>query len=449
MVDIMKNTNSKVYVSLFLLFISRALYAADYSYGVSSEYEDSDNISGLQAGAEGEVKTVGINFTFGSTNYREWEIELNGGISNIYYSTDELGDETLKELEANVLYKPLQSHFTMYTLVNSGVAPINRFQPQEVNNIRDELVIALRPLYSIPLTKIDTINIGYAYVDYQLEDVDTTVPFQISSNTATNFILNYEKEVNASNSISFNFGKGKTDFKDNIGFGAIDYEQDDLFLRWVVEGQTNQLQVEYGKSKIVDEFLQKLDISLQTFSFDRQINTENSLELSYSKSFGNVLDTNQATNTVTTSPPNDLNTAQIVEDHSFSYTHNGNVFNTTFGFSNTNLNQVFTENIEKRKSIQLELTYRLSRILNNSGLSNISFLYTKSESDFDTSRTDFVYHEVESYNVAYNYVYSSNFTISLIYASRDTSQLDINLLNIPIESESFSIRFAYGDRGRL
>lgn len=445
----MKVSNYKSILLLPLLSASSLVNGADYSYAFNTSYEVSDNLSGLQGGIEGEATTIGLNFSFGSTTYREWEVELNGSISKINYSVDSLFSETNKEIEANVLYKPLQSHFTMFSLLNIGQAPINRFETQEVNNTRDEVILAIRPLYSFPITKIDTLNIGYAYVDTKLEDVDTVQAFQISSNISSNFILNYEKSINATNRISLNLSKGKTNFDDAFDQGAIDYDQEDVFIRWVVAGQTNQLQIEYGNSKIVDERSQDLDIKLQTLSYDRQINSENSLQLSYSKSFGNALNTNQATNTITIDQQNDLNTAQIVEDYSLNFTHNGNVLTSTVGFSNTNLNQVFTDNTEKRQSFQVGIVYRLSRILNNSGQSNIRVDYEKSESDFDTVRTTIVNNEIETYNVSYNYVYSSNFTVSLIYVSRDTMQLDLNLLDTLIESESVAIRFVYGDRGRL
>lgn len=430
-------------------FSSVKLRASEYSYSLNSQFEDSDNLSGRQGGEEGNAKTVGLSFQLGSTNFREWELEFSGALSRVTYSDESLSDETIKEIETNLFYKPLQSNFTLFSLLNVGQAPINRFETQDVNNTRDELTFALRPFYALPLTRLDALNIGYSYVDYQLEDIESAQPFQISSNTTSSFLINYEKKINATNQFSLNLSVGETDFDDTITLGAIDYQQDDVFMRWVVTGQTNQLQVEYGTSKIVDELQQKLDIKLQRLSYSRQLNRDNSLELNYSKSFGNALNTNQSTNTTTATQQNILNTAQIVEDYSLTYTRAGLLLDITIDFSDSQIKQVFTSNVEQRKSVGLALTYRMSRLINNSGQSNVRLSYNKSESEFDTVRTNFVSNEIENYTFSYNYVYSSNLLMSLAYNVRDTMQLDSDQVDTPIESKSVSIRIVYGDRGRF
>ncbi len=442
-------TTSEIIIFAFILSLSNISLAVDYSYGVSTQYEDSNNLSGQIGGEDGQALTYGLNLEFDSATLREFEIEFTGSISKINYLVDTLEDETIKEIEANVFYKPLQSNFTLFSLLNVGTAPVNRFQPQNVNNIRDELTIAVRPSYAIPITKLDNINIGYSYVDLQLEDVAVIQQFQASSNTTKTILLDYEKTVNATNLFSLNYSKGMTDFDQNQAVGAIDYDQDDLFLRWVVTGQTNQLQVDFGKSKITDEFGEDLSLSLKSISYNRQINTENSLALSFSKSFSSLLNTNQATNTVTTNGQNNLNAAQIVEDYTASFIHNGSLLTATVGYSDTQIRQAFTQNVEKRKTVQANVTYLLSRILSNSGRSNIRLNYSKSESDFDSLITNITAREIEAYSITFNYVLSSKFAVATAYTVRDNFSDSLNLLQTQIDSKGFSIQFSYRDNGRF
>ncbi len=450
--NIFNNTFSLLQTKIPLILLnfvfSAPAFAIDYSYSVNAGYEDSTNLTQTVDGEDGSATSVGIVFDINSNLRREWDLNINGDFEVTDFS-DDLQTQKIKNLQALGTYKPLETNFVLVTLADVSQIPINRFQTQDINNIRDQYAYGFKPSYFFSLTPTDKINLEYTFVDFNLEDVDGIQVAINSSNVNNSALINYEKKINATNTLSLNLRSGDTDFDTLSLQGAVDYEQNDIFLRWLLVSSTNQLQIEYGFSKIKDELGREFDQNQKSLSFTRQINQTNSFTFDYSDRFSNALNTNLATNTISINQLNNLTTAQAVEEYAFNYNLDKNYFTANIGLSDSQLNQVGTQNTEQRKSFSLGASYVLSRILEGSGRSNIQLSYSKSESDFETTLTSFISNEIETYNLTYNYVYSNNIVISLGYRVRNANQIDLNFNASSIDSKGILLRFSYSDRGKI
>lgn len=443
---------SSDYIGLFIISVfCFEVSAVDYSYNLFSSIERSNNLGGFQDSQEGDAYSLGFGFDIESVEQAEWEVDLLGRVQKTRYSIDEFGDEDINELEANLFYKPKGSNFRLAALANVGQTPINRFQVQNINNKRDESTFAVRPSYFFSMTPSDRINIEYTVVKYHLEDVesDQLLINENSSNDYNSILLNYQKDFDKTNQVSINIRKAETDFKDDLELNAIDYDQEDYFLEWVVTGRTNQLQVDLGKSEIINQIDQVSDQELQRISYTRQITSDNQVTFEYSKGISNPIDTNRAANTISINDQTNLAQAQVTTDYSFQYTHTDRLLSGSFRFSDAEANQVFSDGIELRKSAQVALTYLLSDMTNNFSRSNLVINYSKSESDFESPLTTIIFNEIETYSLALNFVYSSDFAISLVHSIRDTIQTDNSLIESQVDSTSTLILFTYRDRGRF
>ncbi|TQV74579.1 hypothetical protein FLL45_06345 [Aliikangiella marina] len=428
--------------------VSTSLRAAQYNYSIITQVEDSNNISGQLDGEEGEAYSLGLNFGLDSFQLREWDIDLAGQVSSVEYSDDTLQNEELYDFQSSVLYKPLQSKFTLLTLLNYGQVPINRFSTQEVNNVRDERVAVMRPRYYFSLSPTDRINLEYTYFDYYLEETEQVIFGQNSSNATQSFLVNYEKQVNPTSALSLNLRTAITEYEESEQ-SAIDYDRDDIFLRWVMRDATNQIQLDLGQSEIVDDNNQELNQDLQVLTLTRQINVKNNIELAYSNSFNNQLDTNQNANTVNVNQQNAFARVQIVEEYSIGFTHDDALFDFTLSFSDAEIEQFQSDDVERRKLGSIGIDYSLNRLFNNGSRSSIRLNYIKSESEFDTNFTSIAANEIENYSVTFNYAFSSNFQISLQHATRNSIQLNVDSTTSEIDTESIFLNFIYSDRGRL
>lgn len=442
-------TKTALSISLFIaMFGGFSVSAAQYRYSINTQLEDSSNITGQLGGEEGEAYSLGLNFGLDSFELREWDINVDGQISAVDYSDETLQNEELYDFQSSVLYKPLHSKFTLLTLANFGQVPINRFSTQEVNNVRDERVLVFRPSYFYSMTQTDKINFEYTYFDYYLEETEQVVLGQNSTNVTQSVLVNYEKQVNPTSALSFNLKTAQTEYEESE-VAAIDYDRDDVFLRWVMRDATNQIQLDLGQSEIVDDNNQELNQDLQVLTITRQLNLNNSLELAYSSSFNNQLNSNQNTNTVNVNQQNAFARVQIVEDYSLSFNHDDSIFDFNFSFSDSEIEQFQSDNVERRKLGSVGLVYSLTRLFDNGSRSSIRINYIKSESEFDTNFTAIAANEIENYRVSFNYAFSSNFRISLEHSTRNTIQQNVDTTISEIDTESVFLSFIYSDRGRL
>lgn len=425
--------------------------ALEYAYSLDLGYGKSNNLSQRRDGEEGRYVDYGLGIEIGNSLQKEWELDISGSISKVDYSETDLSSETNTELEGIAVYSSSTNNFSLVTLANISQAPINRFQTQEVNNNRDEVVYAAMPSYYFSINSADRINAFYTLVDINLEDIEgLQTGGQARSSLDQEFLVNYAKQINSTNTLALNFSSGKTDFDDGLELGAVDYEREDVFLSWSVAGQTDQLQLEVGRSNIEDQLGRKQDLEHQLFEYTRQLNRNNILSLAYSDGFNNPLSNNQATNTIQVNQQNNnITAAQETKQYSLDYRINGDLLSTVFGITDGEVRQSFTQNIENRKGISLNINYQLSRILDSSGRSNIALNYLNTKSEFNGELTTVLSNEIESYGITYNYVHSRNLVFALSYSVREALQITTNNDQNIVDSKATFFTVIYSDRDRF
>ena len=435
----------------FLSFVlSSDLLALEYIYALDAGYTDSSNLNQRSGGIAGQANEVGIALNVSNSNQKEWDLNLSGRFSYVDYSDAELNNEELSDLEGIALYQSSTSNFSLASLARLSEAPTNRFQSAEVNNLRNENVFAIQPNYFFKINSANKINMLITFVDYNLEDVENSPINTGSSSEDKSFLINYVNQINSTNSISLNARNGEVDFEKSIGQGAIDYDRKDYFFRWVVAGQANQLQVELGQSHVTDASFNEYQLDHKQLSYTRQINRTQSFDIIYSDGFNNPLRNNLATNTITVNQQNNnIARAQKVEERLFNYNINGDNLTTSLNYYHQTRDVLSVDNTEEQKGYSFNLVYRLSRVLDNSGMSSIRLSYGKSESEFDGLSANVLSNEVESYSVGYNYVYSSKLTFSLFYSVRDSLQIPTSGIETSNISKSTFFTVTYSDRGKL
>lgn len=435
------------------LIVASCISALEYTYSVDAGYQDSDNISQDFDGEAGKSLDYGIGFSLKNSLQKEWEIDLQTRLSRTNYFEADLSDEKTIDLSGLATYKSLSSNFTVTSLANIIQAPNNRFTPQEINNIRQQAVYALMPSYYVSINAADRINMFYTAVVYNLEEPEglqsSQQTGQARSSKGKSLLLNYAKKLNSTNILAFNIRDGETDFDDNVPT-VIDYDRKDMFFSWDLTRKTGQLRMELGRSEIVDQLDQKQELDHKLFSFSRQLNRKNVLSILYSDGFNNPLSNVQESSNVSVNQQNNnITAAQEVTEFALDYLYTGDFLSASVLISEQEARQSFSENLEVRKRLSVNMTYLLSRFFERSGRSNIRINYTKADSEFDSEFTNTLSNEVESYGITYNHVYSSKLTLSLSYAVRNTLQLDINDNEAIIDSHSTFFTVTYLGAGRF
>ena len=447
-----KNYKRKLLKSFVLLsgcVISAQAYSAQYGYAISTSYEDSTNLSGFAGGEAGDTTQLGLNFSLEADQTREWSFNLSTRFEGNQYSLDTVEDEDIYNLDSTAIYTPQNTNFSLTTVVSAGQVPINRFRVQNINNLRDEEIVLVRPRYFVSFTRTDRINFVASYFDYTLDESEELQSLQDSSNTTSSFLINYEKQVNATNIVSMNLRTAQTEFKDPLDLNAIDYDRDDMFFRWVVQGRTNQIQVDLGESKIVDDLGQELKQDLQIASFTRQLNQNSQFELIYSNSFNNQAFGNQATGTISLNQQNSLTGVQKIEEYEAVYRFDTGFLTTELSRARSTIEQVNQGNEEERKTSRINIRYALNRLFNSDERIDLSIGYSEQEGNFDTLLTNITSNRTENTSIGINYLVTSNFQIGLTYTDRETEQFSNLAPGNLVDTQSTTITFLYRDRGRF
>ena len=435
---------------MIYLSTSSVVHAIDYTYTFNAGYEDSNNLSQRVGGEGGSATDYGIGFTLGNSLQKEWDLDLIANIDRTNFSGADLNDETNTTIQGSAIYKSLTSNFSFTSVIDVSQAPVNRFQTQSVNNVRDQFVYALVPSYYFAINPTDRINASYTYLDFNLDNTNGMQVGQAQSSQNNSLLVNYAKRINATNTLAINARTGKTDFDDADGLQVVDYDRDDLFLSWTVSGETDQMQLELGRSEIVDQQKRKSNLNTQLLLYTRQLNRTNTFSLGYNKGFNNPLSNIQATGRINVNQQNNnITAAQETKEYNTSFVHTGDSLSFNLGYADAEVSQSFSNNLEKRKTQNAGITYLISRALNVSGRSNIVLNYSKSESDFNSTQTNISSNEIESYSIIYNHVYSSNLVFALSYSVRDSTQLLNDGTQNITDSESVFFTVTYSDRGKF
>ncbi len=427
-----------------MTLLSASVHSATFQYSVNTNVLSSDNLSQRQDGEDGTANIFGFNFAINSSLTKEWLVDITSTYNYIDYSVDELASEQSKNFQGYVNYLPEKSNFSLALLQSISQTPRDRFQTEEVNNLRDVEVSAVTPSYFIRLDPVNRINFSATYLDMNSEDSQGLATAQNNSQINEIYSVGYENQINATNRISLNARHTRTEFDDA---SAIDYSQRDYFFRWQMDGSTNQMTLEYGEASITDDLFQKSKVDLSRLIFTRQMNRSQSLELRYVQGFDTILNGNQANNAVN-QQNNGVAAAQAIDEQAVTYRFGDGSFSMAIDAFKRKLTQAFSTNSEVQEGYSANMGLSLTRLFNTPLNRQLQITYTKTDNTYDIQFSNFTGADIETAQVTYNHSYSQNLAFSFSWIDRTSVQTDINGNFLDNSSESFMIGFVYSDNGR-
>ena len=429
------------------LALSEQVSAIEYNYSVFSSLRYSDNIAQRAGGGEisGTELDLGVRFEATSDQNSSLEYELSGMLGLEEYSEDELESQETKQLSASITYTPPRSNFNVLLRDDLSQVPRNRFSSQEVGNIAETNVLTFRPEYTFRISAIDSLITDVTYVDTTNDsDQSADAQTQLFDSAVTSFSARYEHRINATNDLSIIYDEDETEYDKIPGTNAVDFDQENIFLRWVNRGRLNQIQLEYGEAKIQDELGGEFDTDLSRVFFGRQINRTHRIELNVRKGFFVNIAENFANDTLDTNDQSsNFSAAQLFENRSANYVITGEFLNLNFNWFDSSFESTRDSSFEEQKGVELTASYSLNRILQSPFDSSISLSLRQSENIFNTSSNELFENNVESISISYSYTYNQDLSFLVELSSRNADEIVVNSPFIQSDANSISIGMRY------
>lgn len=416
----------RIFTFFCLVFFSTDSLSIDYSYNLGLESSSGDNISQNSDEIDGVSNTASLAFTLSNEPGSVFSIRSEGSISYTQFSTDELDNEVNKDFQLTATYQPKNYNFNILSLVNLSQVPRFRFRSESVNNTRDSTIFAIRPNYFIRFDPSNKLNFSVTGLDFNIDEVEDQqqLTFQDSSSDVVVYSVYHDFRLNSVNQLSLVAEKRLTDYDDSSPVNASDYEQNNIFARWVYTGATNAFQLEYGESKVEDELNNELSIPHGSFSYERRINNRSSLSLNYVKGYDRFIQINLATNDISFNNQNsDVAQVQKLESSGVRYNYNSTFWNFSLNAGQSKLETVFSSLREdKVKTLGITASYSMSRLLNTPLRSNVELGHSKNKTQFRGNNFSINAFEVDETYLQFNHFFTRSFSLSLGYNHRSADQ---------------------------
>ncbi len=437
------------FLSFSLFWLSFSARSAELRYTLEGNIQSSDNITQRSDGGSGSATTSSALLSLASTGNIDLTYDMAARLSRIDYSISELSSESTTSFEGNANYQPRETNFSVLALGNITQVPVNRFQTQQVNNTREERAVALMPTYFIRMAGNDRLNFSSTFVNFDSESNNTTQQLD-NSRVINEYAMGYEKQVNETNALSLIAKKSKTDFKQALEFGAIDFDKDEVYLKWSSEGRTNRILAEYGRSKLVDQLGRELESDLKLFNLVRQINRNQTLEYRFVEGIEGALSTNLSRDRIVINQRNEnIPTAQKSKENTLLYSYSGVFFRSSLSITERKVSQIFSENKEIQDNLRLAFSYSLARILGTPLDSRVELFFDKNENEFDNEQTNITNTKLTQTSLIYRHMYSEQLSFYLELQQRRSKEISIDLSVRNNDSDSIFFGVAYSNGGRF
>jgi len=445
-------TTTHIYLVGLLLFTCNYVDATEWRYTLFSNVRYSDNLNQTLDNIEGYALNTGITFNLSDNSNTEFSYLTSGLYGATSFSQTSIDNQYIRGFNGNFLYRPKNINLTLLVVESIAQVPQDRFVTQEINNIRDIEVTALKPSYFIKLAGNNQLNFDYSIIMIDASKLNATVNAQDGSRKINEYSLGYQHQINTINTISVFARKSDTDYDsllDVINLTGVDYKQEDVFARWISSGRSNLLRFDIGTSRVKTELDRIIDVDLIQLLYQRQLNRTQSLSLTFRKGFDSIFNFELGTNNINVNNRSgDFGNTLSSKENRVDYHINEDFFTGQFSYFNIDLDSALSANTETRKGIDLRLTYRLSRILNTPFDTNITFTYFSSQNQFDSSLTQITKSEVERYNLFFNYFINKNTFLFIQFQQRNSDSFIQNALNANIKSKTLFMGASYSPNGR-
>ncbi|NVJ49074.1 MAG: hypothetical protein HWE13_00890 [Gammaproteobacteria bacterium] len=439
----------KALVYFATLTVSGLAAAAEYEYAFDTSAATSNNISQLVDGSEGNLYQASLLFDIENQDYRDFNFALTSELSRLEYTTENLRSENQYSLNFLSEFDPSSNNFSVIALADVTQVPANRFQTQEVNNLREGRTYALLPQYFLRLSDSVQLNFNYQHALYDIASDATTNTLQDSSRDEQQGTLALTNQINPTNNIQLVYQKKDTDFKDDSNPLNADFEQYDVVARWIVNNRTNSLNLELGRSRVKDIFGRSSTDDNGRLTFNRDINDQQSFSVQLNKGVASLFSINQATGRIVINQQNDsIALAQISKGGGAQYNFSDNIFNLNLSYFENKLTGVFEQREELRRNRSLFMSYNLANIIGSETENTLSIFSSISENDFDISLTNVTQNIIRQTVYTYRHRASRNLSFYLNFTDRRSEQAFSDSAPAIIKSEAFAAGFIYQQEGR-
>jgi len=429
----------KIALWLFITSCSSQVAATEFEYTLFSVYRYSDNLTQNNLQLSGTALNAGGTFNFENDGDGNWSVDLSGSLSREWFSIDSLDEQDRNQLSAIIEYDSPNSNFEFLLRDDYSQAPRNRFAVEEVGNLVNVNVLTARPSYFFNITPLDLINTEITYLDSTREGDDISTIGQESFDFVNvSKEIRYAKTINSSSDLSLVFDRITTRFnQDSTG---TDFDQDNLFLRWVARGRFNQIQLEVGKSRVTDSTNEDFDTEFFSLLYSRQINPDHTLGVSLRDSVNFVVRESFIEDSINLDDQvGNFGNAQKVQSANITYSMTGDLTSGEFQLSNATYQNLNSTNREKRLRAGLIFTYSLSQYFSTAPQTNVSFVLQKNNNSFENEFGADIENDVVLYSIQFNYFASESLSYYIQWLKRDASSTSLTSAFLSGDSNGLSI----------
>ncbi len=430
-------------VAFPILLSVQSLHAIEFEYSLFSTYRYSDNLAQNNLQLSGTALNSGGTFNFENESQNVWSVDFSGSISKEWFSIDEIDTQDRNRLSASIEYTSPTSNFEFLLRDDYSQAPRDRFAVSDVDNTVDVNVVTIRPSYFFTITPLDVINAEVTYLDSRREGEDVDVVGQESFD----FInisreLRYEKTINKSSDISLVLENVTTEFnEDSLGR---DFEQDNVFLRWVGRGRLNQIQLEIGQATVINENQEDFDTELLNILYSRQITGNANLGISLRNSVNFVVSESFIDDSINVDDQiGSFGSAQKVKSLNVLYDMTGDSLSGNFQLFKAVYEGVSQSNSEDRMGAGLSLTYSLSQYFSSAPQTNLTLNLERNKNEFENAAGANIKNDEWVYSLQFNYFAKASLSYFVQYLQRDASSTSTTSAFLSGDAESISVGFNY------
>jgi len=437
------NQITKIVITVTSLLFSAQLFAVEFEYTVFSVLRHSDNLAQNNAQLSGNAFNLGGSFNFENDNQEYWSINFAGELSREWFSIDSLDEQDRKRALASIEYDSPSSNFEFLLRGDYSQAPRDRFAVEDVGNLVDVNIATARPSYFFNITPLDLINLEITYLESSREGQDVDIIGQESFDFVNiSKEVRYEKIINSTSELSLVFDNVITRF--NQDSAGTDFDQDNLFLRWVGRGKFNQIQVEVGKSRVTDNVGEDFDLKLFNILYSRQINSANSIGINLRNSVNFIVSESFIENSINVDDQvGNFGNAQEVESANITYTMTGDLFSSDIQMSHANYQNLNGTSREKRLGAGLTVTYSLSQYFSTAPQTNIRFVFQKNKNTFENESGVDIDNDVVLYTAQFNYFASESLSYYVQWLKRDASSTSLTSAFLSGDANGLSVGFVF------
>ncbi len=439
--------------AIFILLTIAPLKAVEFRYTLFSNIRYSDNLNQTINEIEGYAINGGLTFNLSNEPDAEFSYVTSGLYGVTSFSQSGIKNQYVRGFNGNFLYQPKSSNFRFLAVENISQVPQNRFVTQEINNIRDVEVTAVKPSYFLNLSGADELKFDYSFIVVDAGTTNAFINAQNGSRKINEYSFSYDHNVNANNTVSIVGRRSSTNYDEDlniINLTGVDYNQKDIFARWRLEGQSNLLRFDAGLSSVKTELGRKIDVNLLQFLYRRQINRSHSFSLTFRQGFDSIFNFELGTNNINVNNRSgDFGNTLKLNESRFSYDIEDDFITSRLSYFDLALDSALTTNTETRKGVDFRMVYRLSRLLDTPYDTNITFAYYKSKNKFDSNLTQVTDNIVERFNLFLNYYISGNTFLYVQLQKRDSDSFVLGTPNATIKSNSIFLGISYSPNGRV